>query len=85
MDLNVANSSSCPRRTGPRWARCPSAIASSAGNCRRREPSNTGKEKKASNFYFANLGGGIRSTADLVKLGELCEWFQSDYQKKRFV
>src|SRR5690242_11997157 len=38
------------------------------------------KEKKASNFYFANLGGGIRSTADLVKLGEVCEWFQSDNQ-----
>jgi hypothetical protein len=37
------------------------------------------KEKPA-NFYFANLGGGIRSTADLVKLGELCEWFQCDNQ-----
>jgi hypothetical protein len=38
------------------------------------------KEKKPSSFYFANLGGGIRSTADLVKLGEICEWFQSDNQ-----
>jgi hypothetical protein len=38
------------------------------------------KEKKASSFYFANLGGGIRSTADLVKLGEVCEWFQCDNQ-----
>jgi hypothetical protein len=38
------------------------------------------KEKKASNFYFANLGGGIRSTANLVELGELCEWFQCDNQ-----
>lgn len=38
------------------------------------------KEKKASNFYFANLGGGVRSTADLVQLGELCEWFQCDNQ-----
>ncbi len=38
------------------------------------------KEKKASNFYFANLGGGIRSTVDLVRLGELCEWFQCDNQ-----
>jgi hypothetical protein len=37
------------------------------------------KEKPA-NFYFANLGGGIRSTADLVKLGEVCEWFQCDNQ-----
>jgi hypothetical protein len=38
------------------------------------------KEKKASNFFFANLGGGIRSTANLVELGELCEWFQCDNQ-----
>jgi hypothetical protein len=38
------------------------------------------KEKNPANFYFANLGGGIRSTADLVKLGELCEWFQCDNQ-----
>jgi hypothetical protein len=38
------------------------------------------KQKKRSNFYFANLGGGIRSTVNLVELGELCEWFQSDNQ-----
>jgi hypothetical protein len=38
------------------------------------------KEKRPSNFYFANLGGGIRCTADLVRLGELCEWFQCDNQ-----
>ena len=38
------------------------------------------KEKRAGNFYFANLGGGIRSTANLVELGELCEWFQADNQ-----
>ena len=38
------------------------------------------KEKHAGNFYFANLGGGIRSTANLVQLGELCEWFQADNQ-----
>lgn len=38
------------------------------------------KEKKASNFYFANLGGGIGSTADLKQLGALCEWFQCDNQ-----
>jgi hypothetical protein len=37
-------------------------------------------KEKPSNFYFANLGGGIRSTADLVKLGEICEWFQCDNQ-----
>jgi hypothetical protein len=38
------------------------------------------KEKHPSNFYFANLGGGIRSTANLVELGKLCEWFQCDNQ-----
>jgi hypothetical protein len=38
------------------------------------------KEKKPSNFYFANLGGGIRSTVNLVELGEICEWFQCDNQ-----
>jgi hypothetical protein len=38
------------------------------------------KEKNPSNFYFANLGGGIRSTANLVQLGEICEWFQCDNQ-----
>jgi Hypothetical glycosyl hydrolase 6/Beta-galactosidase trimerisation domain len=38
------------------------------------------KEKRAANFYFANLGNGIRCSPDLVKLGELCEWFQADNQ-----
>ena len=38
------------------------------------------KEKRPSNFYFGNLGGGIRSTANLVQLGEICEWFQADNQ-----
>jgi hypothetical protein len=38
------------------------------------------KEKKARNFYFANLGGAIHSTANLVQLGDLCEWFQCDNQ-----
>lgn len=38
------------------------------------------KEKRQANFYFANLGGGIRSSANLVALGELCEWFQCDNQ-----
>ena len=38
------------------------------------------KEKRAANFYFANLGGGIRSSANLVQLGELSEWFQCDNQ-----
>ena len=38
------------------------------------------KEKHPSNFFFANLGGGIRSSANLVELGKLCEWFQCDNQ-----
>ncbi|HUB34584.1 MAG TPA: alpha-amylase family protein [Bryobacteraceae bacterium] len=38
------------------------------------------KEKRPENFFFANLGGGIRSSADLVKLGQMCEWFQCDNQ-----
>ncbi len=38
------------------------------------------KEKRGANFYFGNLGGGIHSAADLVKLGEVCEWFQCDNQ-----
>jgi hypothetical protein len=38
------------------------------------------KEKRPASFYFANLGGGIRSSANLVQLGELCEWFQADNQ-----
>jgi hypothetical protein len=38
------------------------------------------KEKRHANFYFANLGGGIRCSANLVSLGEICEWFQCDNQ-----
>jgi hypothetical protein len=38
------------------------------------------KEKRPGNFYFANLGGGIRSTANLQQLGEICQWFQCDNQ-----
>jgi hypothetical protein len=38
------------------------------------------KEKRPSNFYFANLGGAIHCTANLKQVGEVCEWFQSDNQ-----
>ena len=38
------------------------------------------KEKSPSNFFFANLGGGVRSSANLVELGKVCEWFQCDNQ-----
>jgi hypothetical protein len=38
------------------------------------------KEKHPTNFYFGNLGGGIAATPNLVEIGTLCEWFQSDNQ-----
>ncbi len=38
------------------------------------------KEKRPGNFYFGNLGGAIRCSVDLVKLGEVCDWFQCDNQ-----
>jgi len=38
------------------------------------------KTKNPSLFYFGNLGGGVRSTADLVSLGDLAQWFQCDNQ-----
>lgn len=38
------------------------------------------KEKRPANFFFANLGGGVRSSTNLIQLGEICEWFQCDNQ-----
>ena len=38
------------------------------------------KEKRPGNFYFGNLGGSIRCTVDMAKLGQVCEWFQCDNQ-----
>jgi len=38
------------------------------------------KEKKPSNFFFANSGGGVRSAMNLDRLGKLCAWFQGDNQ-----
>ena len=38
------------------------------------------KEKKRENLYFANLGGSIRATPHLRKLGAICEWFNCDNQ-----
>ena len=38
------------------------------------------KQKKASSFYFANMGGGARASVNLARLGKLCEWFQGDNQ-----
>ncbi len=38
------------------------------------------KEKKPDNLYYANLGGGIRATPNLVRLAATCEWFNCDNQ-----
>jgi Hypothetical glycosyl hydrolase 6/Beta-galactosidase trimerisation domain len=38
------------------------------------------KEKKTSSFYFANLGGGIRASPNLARLGEIAQWYQCDNQ-----
>jgi hypothetical protein len=38
------------------------------------------KEKKPSNFFFANSGGGARASMNLDRLGKICEWFQGDNQ-----
>ncbi|MGA7340065.1 MAG: alpha-amylase family protein [Terracidiphilus sp.] len=38
------------------------------------------KEKAPQGFFFANSGGGVRSSTNLALLGSLCEWFQGDNQ-----
>jgi hypothetical protein len=38
------------------------------------------KEKRPSNFYFGNMGGGIHATPNLKQLGEICQWYQADNQ-----
>ncbi len=38
------------------------------------------KEKNPASFFFANSGGGLRSSVNLVRLGAICEWFQGDNQ-----
>jgi len=38
------------------------------------------KEKRPSNFYFANLGGQVHCSTNLQQVGEVCEWFQADNQ-----
>lgn len=38
------------------------------------------KEKNPAGFFFANSGGGLRSSMDLNRLGKICEWFQGDNQ-----
>lgn len=38
------------------------------------------KEKNHEAFYFANMGGGIHATPNLVQVGEISQWFQADNQ-----
>jgi hypothetical protein len=38
------------------------------------------KEKKPDSLFFANMGGGIRATPNLKRLGKVCEWFNCDNQ-----
>lgn len=38
------------------------------------------KEKNASSFFFANLGGGVHAGPNLARLSEICAWFQADNQ-----
>ena len=38
------------------------------------------KTRHPSNFYFANLGGGVRASLNLARFGKICEWFQGDNQ-----
>jgi hypothetical protein len=38
------------------------------------------KEKGAGKIFFANSGGGVRSSVNLARLGTFCEWFQGDNQ-----
>jgi hypothetical protein len=38
------------------------------------------KEKRPTNFFFANSGGGVRASMNLDRLGKICEWFQGDNQ-----
>lgn len=38
------------------------------------------KEKSPDNLFFGNLGGGIRSGLDLLRLGRRCWWFNADNQ-----
>jgi hypothetical protein len=38
------------------------------------------KEKKADSFFFANLGGNVRPSPNLARLGKIAAWFQADNQ-----
>ena len=38
------------------------------------------KEKKHDSFFFANLGGNVRASPNLARLGKIAAWFQGDNQ-----
>ena len=38
------------------------------------------QEKAPQRFFFPNSGGNVRGSINLSRLGEICEWFQSDNQ-----
>ena len=42
------------------------------------------KEKKSDGFFFANLGGNVRGGPNLVRLGEIAQWFQADNQGRSY-
>jgi hypothetical protein len=38
------------------------------------------KEKRPDNVFFGNLGGGMRTGLDLMRLSQHCDWFNADNQ-----
>ncbi len=38
------------------------------------------KEKKSDSFFFANLGGNVHASPNLVRLAKIAAWFQGDNQ-----
>ncbi len=38
------------------------------------------KEKRPTNFYFANLGAGAHAAPNLAQIGKVCTWFHADNQ-----
>jgi hypothetical protein len=40
----------------------------------------TARETAPDSGYIGNLGGGIRTTKDVKRIGELADWFYADYQ-----
>jgi putative glycosyl hydrolase-like family 6 (GHL6) protein len=38
------------------------------------------QEKAPQKFFFPNSGGSVRGSMNLSRLGEICEWYQSDNQ-----